>query len=521
MRKADWKQNGYIFIPVFLEEDSDPEEIIKNSDFGTVWEVLQAMLDQDQRLQGIVSTMRILQGKGEEGTQAWKNAMTEYSEKIEFYDLPIKIDKSRFIEKLNTKIVEIIGRQWDFWYGLTLKYKEKTGNPNATRFYKTNEGFRLGFWQHNQMVTYRKGNLSPDRIRRLEEIGFIWETQEELFEKGFAETLLYKERTGIPNAVIDYKTAEGYRLGVWQCTLRSNYKRGRLLPDRIERLEKIGFTWDRLEEQFEKGFLETLCHKKNTSNPNATRFYKTNEGFSLGYWQSTQMATYRKGKLSPERIRRLEEIGFTWDRSEELFEKGFAETLLYKERTGIPNAPMRYKTMEGYSLRNWQSHQMEKYKKGKLSSDRIERLEKIGFIWDRLDEQFEKGFAETLLYKERTGNPNATRFYKTNEGFRLGFWQSHQMVTYRKGNLSPDRIERLEKIGFTWERQEELFEKGFAETLIYKERTGNPNASQSYKTPKGFRLGSWQNNQRTNYKKGKLSQDRIKRLEDIGFKWIR
>ena len=124
MRKAEWKQNGYIFIPVFLEEDADPEEIINNSDFGTVWEVLQAMLDQDQRLQGIVSQMRILQGKGEEGSQAWKDAMTEYVEKVAFHELPIKIDQKRFIERLNTQIVEIIGRQWDFWYGLTLKYKD-------------------------------------------------------------------------------------------------------------------------------------------------------------------------------------------------------------------------------------------------------------------------------------------------------------------------------------------------------------------------------------------------------------
>ena len=114
MRKADWKENGYIFIPVLIEEDSDPEQIIKNSDFDTVWEVLQAMLDQDQRMQGIVSKMRILQGKGEEGSQAWKDAMAEYAEKIEFYDLPVKIDRKWFVEKLNTRIVEIIGRTVGF-----------------------------------------------------------------------------------------------------------------------------------------------------------------------------------------------------------------------------------------------------------------------------------------------------------------------------------------------------------------------------------------------------------------------
>ena len=37
MRKAYWKENGYIFIPVLTEEDSDPEEIINSSEFGTVW----------------------------------------------------------------------------------------------------------------------------------------------------------------------------------------------------------------------------------------------------------------------------------------------------------------------------------------------------------------------------------------------------------------------------------------------------------------------------------------------------
>ena len=171
MRKADWKENGYIFIPVFLEEDSDPEQIIKNSDFDTVWEVLQAMLDQDQRMQGIVSKMRILQGKGEEGSQAWKDAMTEYAEKIEFYDLPVKIDKNRFIERLNTRIVEIIGRTWDFWYGLTLKYKDEFDNPNAPIRYKTAEGYRLGIWQSTQRTNYKKSKLSPDRIKRLEEYG--------------------------------------------------------------------------------------------------------------------------------------------------------------------------------------------------------------------------------------------------------------------------------------------------------------------------------------------------------------
>ena len=519
MRKADWKEKGYIFIPVFLEEDSDPEEIIKNSDFGTVWEVLQAMLDQDQRMEGMVSKMRVLQGKGEQDSQAWKDAMNEYAEKIEFYDLPIKIDQNRFIERLNTRIVEIIGRQWDFWYGLTLRYKDEFNNPNATRFYKTHEGFKLGFWQSDQRKNYRKGILSPNRIKQFEEIGFTWDILEEQFEKGFQETLLYKQSTSNPNVPITYETAEGFRLGTWQAHQRGNYKKGILSPNRIEQLEDIGFTWERLEEKFEKGFQETLLHKGNTGNSNVPQHYQTPEGYLLGSWQTTQRGNYNKGKLSPERIRRLEEIGFEWERLEEKFEKGFQETLLYKKRTGNPNVLKSYRTAEGFRLGEWQRFLRQRYRKGKLSPERIRQLEEIGFTWERLEEKFEKGFQETLLYKNNTGNPNVLRSYKTAAGYLLGSWQRNQMTSYKQGKLSSDRIKRLEDIGFKWELQEEKFENGFQETLLYKKRTGNPNAPRGYKTTEGFTLGSWQSDQRKNYRKGKLSSERIKRLEDIGFKW--
>ncbi len=166
-----------------------------SSEFDTVWNILQAMLDQDQRMQGIVSKMRILQGKGEEESQAWKDAMTEYAERIEFYDLPTKIDGRLFIEKLSTRIVEVLGRNWDFWYGLTLKYRNEFSNTNAPQRYVTAEGHRLGTWQQHQRANYKKEKLSSDRIKQLEEVGFKWEILEEQFEEGFQETLLYKERT--------------------------------------------------------------------------------------------------------------------------------------------------------------------------------------------------------------------------------------------------------------------------------------------------------------------------------------
>ncbi len=34
-----------------------------------------------------------------------------------------------------------------------------------------------------------------------------------------------------------------------------------------------------------------------------------------------------------------------------------------------------------------------------------------------------------------------------------------------------------------------------------------------------IKLANWASHQRDNYKRGKLDKDRIKRLEEIGFKW--
>jgi hypothetical protein len=67
-----------------------------------------------------------------------------------------------------------------------------------------------------------------------------------------------------------------------------------------------------------------------------------------------------------------------------------------------------------------------------------------------LDYAFERGFQETLKYKERFGTPNVPVHYKTSDGFKLGIWQNQIIQAYKKGTLSPDRIKRLEELGFKW-----------------------------------------------------------------------
>ncbi|MDO8446598.1 MAG: Helicase associated domain protein [Deltaproteobacteria bacterium] len=625
MRKAEWKERGYIFIPVVVGEDANPDEIIESSDFATVWEVLQAMVDQDQRLQSVVSKLRVLQGKGEVGTKAWEDTMSEYSEKLEFHNISKKIDKTVFIAKLKTKTIEVVARSWDFWYGLTLRYKEEFGSPNVPSDYKTPEGHSLGYWQTHQRRHYRNGKLRPARIQKLEDVGFIWNPLGDPFEKGYDETLKFKSQFGDANAPKRYKTEDGFNLGNWQILQRQNYKNGSLSNERIQKLQEIGFLWqirsrkpvknnvaDSFKEQrstginsmankvyretllfkakygvanapseyktrngfslglmqdgvrhafksgaldsqnadilrsiglnleettsislsefeqqaFEKGYQETLRYRKEHASSNVAIAYKTIEGYRLGEWQNDIKKAYHNGRLTNERIQKLEDIGFEWHLKiiepkgtlhEDDFEKGFRETLLYTKYFGDANAPLTYRTQDGYPLGVWQYELKKQRRKGKLTAFRVRRLKGIGLNID-LD-SFEEGLCETLIYKDQFGDVNAPLKYKTPEGYKLGEWQNAQIEAYKEGTLVPNKINGLEKIGFIWDLYDAAFEKGIKFSLKYKEQFGDVNTPVKYNTPQGYNLGQWQSAQRLAYKKGKLTQDKINRLEGLKFRW--
>jgi helicase associated protein len=106
--------------------------------------------------------------------------------------------------------------------------------------------------------------------------------------------------------------------------------------------------------------------------------------------------------------------------------------------------------------------------------------------------------------------------YKTNDGFRLGFWVSNQRA---KAKDHPDRRQRLEALpGWSWNTFSDKWEKSFFKLQSFLAREGHCRVPQSYKTDDGFRLGSWVSNQRTN--KHTMDPDRQQRLEGLpGWIW--
>ena len=239
--------------------------------------------------------------------------------------------------------------------------------------------------------------------------------------------------------------------------------------------------------------------------------------------------------MSDDRIRKLESIGFRWiniNALSDLWHRRFQGLKKCKETHGNCDVPRKHE-----HLGLWVMNQRQKYrlsKEGKssgLADDRIRKLESIGFRWiginalstEKLSDLWHRSFQGLKKYKETHGNCNVPRRHD-----HLGIWVMSQRRNHRllkEGKSSPmsdDRISKLESIGFQWSfKCNELWDEHFQELEKYMETHGNCDVSSRHGS-----FGIWVFTQRQKYrllKEGKsspMSDDRIRKLESIGFQWI-
>lgn len=141
-------------------------------------------------------------------------------------------------------------------------------------------------------------------------------------------------------------------------------------------------------------------------------------------------------------------------------------------------------------------------------------------------------FKELRAYKHKYGNANVT---VQTKGYRqLGIWVCTQRHNYKKlkkngkANMSKERIDMLESIGFKWvgpRTHSSAWNTRFAELLEFKNKYGHSNVPN--RCTENRQLGTWVATQRNNYnklkdnKKANMSKERIEMLESIGFEWVK
>jgi superfamily II DNA or RNA helicase len=131
---------------------------------------------------------------------------------------------------------------------------------------------------------------------------------------------------------------------------------------------------------------------------------------------------------------------------------------------------------------------------------------KIGVSWDEM-------YGRLQAYKEREGHCRVPATH-TENGFGLGAWVKWQR--WRKDTLSEERRKRLDELGFVWDAPEADWEEAFSYLKAYKEREGHCRVPSNH-TENSFRLGEWV--RRIRWRKDTLSEERRKRLDELGFVW--
>ena len=184
---------------------------------------------------------------------------------------------------------------------------------------------------------------------------------------------------------------------------------------------------------------------------------------------------------------------------------------VFKEREGHCNVLNRHK--EGlFNLGNWMNTQ--KQNKINCSAERIERLDKVGFIWEnKFDVAWQFGFDKLLKFKAKEGHCNIPMNYVADD-YKLGSWVSNQRS--KRSTLTAYQIVKLDAVGFVWDVWTTGWGLGYSKLKQFFQREGHSRVPKNH-IEDDYKLGNWISNQRT--KLPSLTAEQIIKLDAVGFIW--
>ena len=112
---------------------------------------------------------------------------------------------------MKRKVIETYKDRWERGFAVLSKFCKREGHCCPSR-YHLEGNFKLGQWVSIQR--YYRDLVSPERKRRLDTIGFVWDWLGYRWEQGFAALLKFKRREGHCCVPIFHNEGK-IRLGWW------------------------------------------------------------------------------------------------------------------------------------------------------------------------------------------------------------------------------------------------------------------------------------------------------------------
>lgn len=418
------------------------------------------------------------------------------------------------LEKLGIRWNHRLEAAWEKGFASAQKYRTEHGDLLVPVRYRDKNDFALGEWIVYNRQRYLGGNLTQNRIERLEAIGMVWSTSNDLWEQNYAAATQYYLEHGDLEVPIKYETPSGFGLGVWLGAQRAAHKAGELPQEQVERLDALGMDWtNRNDRKWMSLYDVAAAYYHEHGNLNVPSEYVTPDGVLLGKWVARQRYAYlnpdrSSARVTPERKALLDKLGMVWEKYDPWQER-YDLALAYKTEHGDLEIPSVYKTEDGVWLGSWVSRQRQALNSGSsaLSSERRKLLRTL-FKGERRpsdpaadhgtvrEANWERNFRSAARYARKYKHLLVPASYVDSDGVRLGVWVSNLRAARKNRpdsyQVTPAHIKKLNSIGMVWDARDAKWGTAYQQAKAYYKAHGNLHAAANYKSDEtGFCLGDW------------------------------
>jgi hypothetical protein len=215
-------------------------------------------------------------------------------------------DRRKLLEALGVQFVSLIDQAWQDGFERLRTYMRTSNNELPAIGFTTEDGYALGNWVSNQRQAYSSAKISPERISKLELLGFVFNAEDAAFEAGLDELRLFKSQHGHANVPIAYVAKSGYKLGTWCGNVRSRMKK---TPDpgRMNKLLELGFVQNPTAESWQRHF--ELCVDEVRRKGYVGSAAKAGTGEKIGAWLYRQMAKAKTADLNHDHYKKMIDAG--------------------------------------------------------------------------------------------------------------------------------------------------------------------------------------------------------------------
>ncbi len=448
------------------------------------------------------------------------------------------------LEKLGIRWNHRLEAAWEKGFASAQKYRTEHGDLLVPVRYRDKNDFALGEWIVYNRQRYLGGNLTQNRIERLEAIGMVWSTSNDLWEQNYAAATQYYLEHGDLEVPIKYETPSGFGLGVWLGAQRAAHKAGELPQEQLERLDALGMDWtNRNDRKWMSLYDVAAAYYHEHGNLNVPSEYVTPDGVLLGKWVARQRYAYlnpdrSSARVTPERKALLDKLGMVWEKYDPWQER-YDLALAYKTEHGDLEIPSVYKTADGVWLGSWVNRQRQALNSGSsaLSSERRKLLRTL-FKGERRpsdpaadhgtvrEANWERNFRSAARYARKYKHLLVPASYVDSDGVRLGVWISNLRAARKNRpdsyQVTPAHIKKLNSIGMVWDARDAKWGTAYQQAKAYYKAHGNLHAAANYKSDEtGFCLGDWLRRMREwdITHDPKLTPERRAMLDKIGMEW--